>query len=295
MDKSLMRFRATITTLLIVFATASCTTAGRPDLDGMSFTERPLSGKVIWNDLITEDIDAARRFYGGLFGWTFVETDGPGGREYSVARLGDVYVAGLLAVEKRDDGRKVSRWLPYVSVSDVDDAVRRGVGAGASMAAPARDVALGRVAAMIDPQGAVIGLAASRIGDPDDATTRAAPGRVVWHEMLARDVVGAAGFYRLVGGYDIETINRRGGEYILLLQDGIRRAGIMGRPNDDVEPLWLTHFGVTDPAAAARQAESLGGTVIAAPSPELRDGTVAIVTDPGGAVLVLSKTSTQGD
>lgn len=287
-----MRIALALAAMLVVATTASCTTTGVPELDGMSFTDEPLSGKVIWNDLITEDIEAARRFYGGLFGWSFREIKGPGGREYMVALLGDVYIAGLLAADRRDDGQNVSRWLPYVSVVDVDEAVRRGVSEGASVAASPRDVALGRVGAIIDPQGAVIGLATSRIGDPDDATTRAAPGRVVWHEMLASDVIRAAGFYQAIAGLEIETINRRGGQYTLLVQDGTARAGIMARPNDEVQPVWLTHFGVRDPAAAARQAESLGGRIIVYPTPELRDGTIALVTDPSGAILVLSKTST---
>mgnify|MGYP006282738101 FL=1 len=287
-----MRIARALATMLMIAATASCTTAGKPALDGMSFTDEPLSGKVIWNDLITEDIDAARRFYGGLFGWSFEEINRPGRTEYNVARLGDVFVAGLLAVDRRADGQSVSRWLPYVSVTDVDEAVQRGVGQGASVAAAATDVALGRVAAIIDPQGAVIGLATSRIGDPDDATTRAAPGRVVWHEMLASETSEAASFYSVIAGLEVKKITRRGGEYILLLQEGTPRAGIMARPNDEVQPVWLTHFGVSDPAAAARQAESLGGRIILQPSPEFRDGTIAVVTDPSGAVLVLSKTST---
>jgi len=287
-----MRIALALATMLMVAATASCTTAGVPALDGMSFTDEPLPGKIIWNDLITQDIDAARQFYGGMFGWSFTEIERPDGREYSVARLGDVYIAGLLAADRRDDGQNVSRWLPYVSVADADEAVRRGAAGGASVVVPPRDVALGRVAAIIDPQGAVIGLAASRIGDPDDATTRAAPGRVVWHELLASDAIEAAGFYRAIAGFEIETISRRGGEYRLLVQDGTPRAGIMARPNDQVNPVWLTHFGVSDPVAAAQRAESLGGQILVPPSPEFRDGTIAVVTDPSGAILVLSKTST---
>ena len=278
--------------LPLVFLAAlatSCTTSGSPDLLGMSFSEKPLTGKVIWNDLITEDIAAAQRFYGEMFGWTFQDSHGPDGAEYRIARHGDVYVAGLLAADKRSDGRNVSRWLPYLSVADVDTAVERGVAAGGIVAASARDVALGRVAALVDPQGAVIGLAASSIGDPDDATTRAAAGRAIWHEMLSADPVASAGFYRLIADYQLETVNRRGGEYTLLQQGGLSRAGVMLRPNDEVQPLWLTHFGVTDPAAAARKAASLGGRVIAAPSPEMRDGSVAIVADPSGAVLILSR------
>jgi len=42
-----------------------------------------------------------------------------------------------------------------------------------------------------------------------------------------------------------------------------------------------------DPATAAVLAESLGGKIILSASQELRDGTMAIATDPSGAVLVL--------
>ena len=148
---------------------------------------------------------------------------------------------------------------------------------------------LGRVAAIVDPEGAVIGLADSKIGDPDDNSTRAAPGRVVWTELLSGDPVAASAFYRLLAGYDIEVIERRGGLYTLLSRNGVHRAGIMPRPADEVEPVWLTYFGVSDPKTAAAKAKELGGTVLVPPSPELREGTMAVVTDPVGAVLVLQK------
>src|ERR1700684_2588935 len=37
-------------------------------------------GKIVWADLVTPDIDGAKRFYGALFGWTF--RDVPGGTNY---------------------------------------------------------------------------------------------------------------------------------------------------------------------------------------------------------------------
>jgi hypothetical protein len=46
---------------------------------------------------------------------------------------------------------------------------------------------------------------------------------------------------------------------------------------------------VADPAAAAARAESLGGRILLAPSPEVREGTIAIVADPSGAILALQK------
>ncbi|HEX9852321.1 MAG TPA: VOC family protein, partial [Woeseiaceae bacterium] len=214
------------------------------DLSGMSFSTTPLIGKVVWNDLITEDIDAARRFYGELFGWSFEEATGPGRRGYALARSGDVYVAGFVPVDAPADGGKLSRWLPYLSVADVDRAVTSGVDAGARVAVAARNVSLGRVAAMIDPEGAVIGVARSSVGDPDDKTTAAAPGRVVWTELLSNDSGVAAAFYRSMVGYEVRNVERRGGTYTLLGNGGADRAGILKNPTDDWDPVWLTYFGV---------------------------------------------------
>jgi predicted enzyme related to lactoylglutathione lyase len=284
-----MRLKITLIAAALLGGAAACTTASQSDFAGMSFSEEPLTGKVVWNDLITEDLAAAREFYGGLFGWTFEDAQERDGGEYIVARDGDIYVAGILSVAPRQDGEKLTRWLPYVSVDDVETAISRSKAGGATVAADARDVSLGRVAAIVDPEGAVIGLASSRIGDPDDNSTRAGPGRVVWSELLSSDPVAASAFYRLLAGYDIEIIERRGGLYTLLSNNGVNRAGIMPRPADEIEPVWLTYFGVSDPKSAAARAKELGGTVLVPPSPELREGSMAIVTDPVGAVLVLQK------
>jgi predicted enzyme related to lactoylglutathione lyase len=197
----------------------------------------------------------------------------------------------MVQVDARADGKKLSRWLPYVSVADVDSAVARSTAAGASLAVGARDVSLGRVAAIVDPEGAVIGLARSRIGDPDDVTTTPGPGRIVWTELLSNDPRAAAGFYRSVVGYDVRTIARRGGEYTLLVSLGIDRAGVLRKPAGEMQSAWLTYFGVHDPAAAAARAEALGGKVLLPVSPELREGTMAVVTDPSGAILVLQKSA----
>ena len=198
-----------------------------------------------------------------------------------------MYVAGLVAAEPRADGANVSRWLPYISVADVDDAVTRATASGGNVAATARNVSLGRVAAILDREGAVVGLARSSIGDPDDRTTAAAPGRVVWTELLANDPNAAAAFYLTVIGYDARTIERRGGDYTLLGKGGADRAGILANPSEQAEPTWLTYFGVTDAGAASARAVELGGTILLPESPELRDGTMALITDPSGALLML--------
>jgi predicted enzyme related to lactoylglutathione lyase len=254
----------------------------------MSFSDEPLVGKFVWYDLITDDAAAAQRFYGGLFGWTFEETKGPRGDDYVLVLDDGVYIAGIVTRPDPPDGTEFSRWLPYVSVADVDVSADRARSAGGQIVVAPLDVRLGRVAAIVDPEGAALGLARSSIGDPDDATTASAPGRVVWTELLADDDGAAASFYAAVVGYDAERIERRGGTYTLLRAGDADRAGILRNPTD-WDPQWLTYFGVEDPAAAAERAAALGGRVLLAPTPEVREGTMALVTDPSGAVLALQK------
>jgi predicted enzyme related to lactoylglutathione lyase len=283
------RSRIHLAFILLLGSLAACVTASTPDLSGMSFSATPLQGKVIWNDLITEDIDASRRFYGEMFDWRFEAASGPGRQDYVLAKSGDIYVAGFVAIDRPADGRRLSRWLPYLSVTDVDESVAAGIAAGATVAVAARDVSLGRVAAIIDPEGAVVGVARSNIGDPDDLTTAGAPGRVVWTELLSNDSDIAATFYKSIVGYDVRSVDRRGGTYTLLGNGGIDRVGILANPSPDWDPVWLTYFGVTDPAAAANNAVELGGTILVPVSPELRDSSMAVVADPSGAILVLQK------
>lgn len=274
--------------LVFVGALLGCSTAGGPDLSRMSFSDEPLVGKFVWYDLITDDAEGARRFYGGLFGWSFENATGPRGNSYLLALDDGVYVAGIVSRADPADGAETSRWLPYVSVEDVDESARRAGSEGGRVVVPPLDVSLGRVAAIVDPEGAALGLARSKIGDPDDVTTASAPGRVVWTELLADDDAKASAFYESVVGYTSEIIERRGGTYTLLRSGGVDRGGILRNPTD-WDPQWLTYFGVDDPAEAAERAATLGGRVLLEPTPEVREGTIALVADPSGAVFALQK------
>jgi predicted enzyme related to lactoylglutathione lyase len=285
-----MKLGHCLSVLLLVGALSGCSTAGGPDLSKMSFSEEPLVGKFVWYDLITDDAEVARRFYGGLFGWTFETTEGPLGDEYVLVRDDGVYIGGIVTRADPSDGTEFSRWFPYVSVADVDASADRARSAGGQVVVAPLDVRLGRVAAIVDPEGAAIGLARSDIGDPDDTTTVGGPGRVVWTELLADDEATAASFYEAVVGYNAGAVERRGGQYTLLRAGGVDRAGILSNPTD-WEPQWLTYFGVEDPAAAAERAATLGGQVLLEPTPEVREGTMALVTDPTGAVLALQKST----
>ena len=76
-------------------------------------------------------------------------------------------------------------------------------------------------------------------------------------------------------------------DVVALARNGIDRAGLLKNPAPDWTPTWLTYFGVKDAAAAATRAEELGGQILVPVSPEVREGTMAVVKDPTGALLVL--------
>lgn len=277
--------RAGCLALLTVFL-AACSVPGSNRLEDLPLSDAPLNGKFVWHDLITDDVPVATAFYGGLLGWTFEETKHPGGGDYTLAFSGGRLVGGIVALDDPVDA-DYSRWLGYVSVRDVDEAVgfTRSDG-GSAVAGPLDLPGVGRAAAIRDPQGAVVGLVRSDLGDPDDSLAPR-PGVVVWNEMLASDAAAAAGFYATIGGLQVREEARPGGVYRVLSAQGRDRAAVMQRPNDDIEPLWLTHFAVADVAQAAQRAEALGGQVLLGPDPGLRDGTIALVVDPTGAVLAL--------
>ena len=267
---------------------AACTATTPGPAAGLALSGEPLLGKFVWHDLLTDDPEGAQRFYAGVLGWEFEQTTHPRGGDYTLILRDGHYVGGMVRVE--DPARAdYSRWLPYLSVADVDAAVRYTESAGGTVEAGPLEVGnIGRAAAIRDPQGAVLGLLRSRMGDPDDSVVPAA-GHIVWNELLAADDDAAAGFYESLSGVQAATVSRRGGEYTLLRAQGRERAGILQRPDPRITPLWLTYFAVADLAEATRQAGMLGGKVLLAPSAELRDGKLAIVTDPGGAILALQQ------
>ena len=113
-------------TLLVA---CSSTTATTPPA-GMASAPGYHPGKFVWHDLVTRDPAAARRFYGPLLGWEFEDTT-RNGKPYAVARVGGQPVAGI--VVHPDESDEPALWLSYLSVPDVDEAVKKAVDAGHDM------------------------------------------------------------------------------------------------------------------------------------------------------------------
>lgn len=245
------------------------------------------TGKFIWFDLITNDVEAAKRFYGGLFGWEF-EDENPADL-FTLIKYRGKPLGGIVFGKRLKQQVSESRWLSYLSVPDVDKATEYiNTNGGTLYRKPAELPHRGRYAVVSDPQGALFALLKASNGDPPDEEPEM--GEWLWNELLTSDANSAVSFYEEFLGYQHEAIEvRENVTYYILKQDDKPRAGVLKSPWEEVKPNWLPYVRVENPAGLIEQVKSLGGQVLLAPDPDIRKGSVAIIADPSGAVVSIQK------
>ena len=115
-------------------------------------------GVFLWNELLTNDVDAAKAFYSEALGWMFDDVQMPHGMTYHVAKLGDQMVAGVMKMPEEMPPGTPPHWMAYIEVDDVDKRVARAREIGAEICTEPFDVpTVGRIAILKDPTGGVIG------------------------------------------------------------------------------------------------------------------------------------------
>jgi predicted enzyme related to lactoylglutathione lyase len=115
-------------------------------------------GQFHWNELMTRDVERAKKFYAAALGWTFEAMPMPGGGAYWIAKSGDVPAGGIFDISGPDYKGVPESWMPYIAVDDVDARVKKATKAGAKVMKPAFDVpGVGRIVILLEPGGAGIG------------------------------------------------------------------------------------------------------------------------------------------
>ena len=116
-------------------------------------------GTFYWNELMTRDVEGAKKFYADTLGWSYDGMPMPGGGgTYWLATMDGEPVGGIFDISGHDYQGVPESWMAYIAVDDVDARVAKAVKAGAKLMKPAFDVpGVGRIAILTQPDGAGVG------------------------------------------------------------------------------------------------------------------------------------------
>lgn len=114
-------------------------------------------GSFCWNELMTHDPEAVKKFYADVIGWTFDPMPMENGT-YWIAKAGDKMAGGIFEMQGECFEGMAEDWMPYLAVDDVDARVKKAVAAGATLVRPPFDVPnVGRIAILRQPGGGHVG------------------------------------------------------------------------------------------------------------------------------------------
>ena len=118
----------------------------------------PEPGDVSWSELATTDHEAAFDFYSDLFGWEKQQAMDMGeAGVYQMYGRGEKMLGGMY--NKTADQPFPPAWLYYISIGDLDAAVKKITKKGGKIIVEPMEVPGGsRIAVGIDPHGAAFGL-----------------------------------------------------------------------------------------------------------------------------------------
>lgn len=129
----------------------------------MSNCENKPLGVFSWNELMTNDVEGAKKFYGELLGWAMEKYEGCTETDYTMAKANDQDVAGIMAIPPQE--AMPPCWGAYVTVSDVDDKTEQAKALGGKIIMGPQDIPnVGRFVVIQDPQGAILSLIAYNQG-----------------------------------------------------------------------------------------------------------------------------------
>jgi predicted enzyme related to lactoylglutathione lyase len=252
----------------------------------MSEVDRHPPGAFCWVELGTTDQNAAKDFYGKLFGWNADDVPmGPSG-EYTMWKLKGRDVAAGYQLDPEQMPGVPPHWMVYVATSDADASARRAAELGGTVVKGPFDVAEhGRMAVLKDPTGAMFCVWQGK-GNPGLGVVNE-PGAFCWGQVNTTDTAKDQAFYTALFGWQAKASP----EYTEWHLGGAPIGGMMPMPAEShgAPPHWLAYFAVADCDASAAKAVTLGARTYVPPSDIPGTGRFAVLADPQGAVFAIYK------
>ena len=235
-------------------------------------------GRIVWLDLVTPDAPAARKFYGGLFGWTF-KSDG----NYTVISNGPQQIGGIIEIRPEKGKKAVAQWLASMSVADVDKAADWTKKSGGKVLnGPLAMHRRGYGALIEGPEGARLVILKPQGGDPPEKEPGL--GEWLWLEDWTTRLDQSIAFYRQLGSYE-QVLQEN--DYAVLINGGKWRAGIRQIREKAFSGRWVPAVRVKDAKQLLPRVKALGGRVWLAPGQAESNPDTALISDNTGALLIL--------
>jgi predicted enzyme related to lactoylglutathione lyase len=255
----------------------------------MTVVDTYAPGRFCWVDLGTNDPAGAKRFYTGLFGWTYEDRPMGDGAFYTMLLLHGKSVAALYQQDAQQQAMGIPpTWLSYIAVESADRAAERARNLGGTVLMEPFDVLdVGRMTLIQDPTGAVAALWEARRHQGAELIEE--PNTLAWNELATTDVAKAGPFYEGLLGWELDRQQYGPVDYTLFRQGERASGGMMAIQPEwgRVPPHWLAYFAVEDCDATAARAQQLGGTVLTPPADIPTVGRFATIKDPQGASFAI--------
>ncbi|MDJ0396700.1 VOC family protein [Rhodococcus sp. G-MC3] len=227
-------------------------------------------GVTSWIDVEQNDVEGAKAFYGGVFGWTFTDATPPESPfRYVIAQLDgeDVAAIGGPSQPPEAGATSDSAWNTYVAVDDALAAADRVTAAGGRIVDPPTSAGEGGISVVCaDPTGVQFRLWQAKRRPGAQITNT--PGSWNFSDLHVDDSTTASAFYTQLFGWAFDDI----GYATMIRQPGYgdhlaatvdpniheRQSGDMVPPgfsdsigwlatiNDDERPHWHVAFTVAD-------------------------------------------------
>jgi len=278
--------RSILLFILLVIVNTAITAPRLPPLSH-TLTGKQFTGKFIWFDLATFEIDKEKEFYRSVFGWTFHPISKTND-QYAIISNGKRNVAGIFSIKSSAGAKPGALWIGLMSVVDPVKSVNLAKQSGGIVHTPPKYIAnRGKYALIRDPEGALFGILKASSGDPPDGTVGI--DEFLWMDLFVKDQKKAGDFYQKLANYEIESRDIQDGKRLVLNSFGRARAGIVPLPQDVDKAGWLPYVRVASIEATLKKVVAAGGFIMVPPQPDLYDGNLAIFSDPQGGVLGIIK------
>jgi uncharacterized protein len=257
----------------------------------MPHVEKHPAGSFCWIELGTTDQNAAKRFYGSLFGWSVNDHPMGPNEVYTMFQLEGKDSAATYTMRQAERTHGVPpSWILYIAVDSADDAANRVPQLGGKVITPAFDVMdFGKMAVIQDPTGAVFSVWQAKKHGGTGIT--GVDGTLCWADLSTSDPQRAKSFYEGLFGWKLVLGEKDSSGYLHIKNGDQFIGGIPPTAHRDakIPPHWLLYFQVADVDASAAKAKQLGATVRLAPMTMENVGRFAVLADPQGAVFAIFK------